>query len=161
EQLAGEHDVASVGRFNRQPRADSRLRAALATATRRCPRASRYRCRYLERGARRQGRRRRCHAANERTIHDLGSGNRRRRKRKRRLDDDCGSVRRAAVALMLLDTYGLVYRAFFALPALTTSKGTPINAAYGFTMMLNKIITDEKPTHVIAAFDKGTPAARL
>ncbi|HZO93680.1 MAG TPA: DNA polymerase I [Candidatus Baltobacteraceae bacterium] len=63
--------------------------------------------------------------------------------------------------LMLLDTYGLVYRAFFALPALTTTRGVPINAAYGFTMMLNKLIADERPTHVIAAFDKGLPAARL
>src|SRR5579862_9888575 len=65
------------------------------------------------------------------------------------------------MSLMLLDTYGLVYRAFFALPGLTTSKGVPINAVYGFTMMLNKIIADEKPTHVIAAFDKGRPAARM
>jgi DNA polymerase I len=63
--------------------------------------------------------------------------------------------------LMLLDTYGLVYRAFFALPALTTTRGVHINAAYGFTMMMNKIIADEKPTHVIAAFDKGLPAARI
>ena len=63
--------------------------------------------------------------------------------------------------LMLLDTYGLVYRAFFALPALTTTQGVPINAAYGFTMMLTKIIADEQPTHVIAAFDKGLPAARV
>jgi DNA polymerase I len=63
--------------------------------------------------------------------------------------------------LMLLDTYGLVYRAFFALPDLTTTRGVHINAAYGFTMMLNKLIADEKPTHVIAAFDKGLPLARL
>ncbi len=65
------------------------------------------------------------------------------------------------MALMLLDTYGLVYRAFFALPGLTTSKGAPINAVYGFTMMLNKLIADEKPTHILAAFDKGMPADRL
>jgi DNA polymerase-1 len=65
------------------------------------------------------------------------------------------------MALMLLDTYGLVYRAFFALPGLTTSKGTPINAVYGFTMMLNKLIADEKPTHVLAAFDKGMPVDRV
>jgi DNA polymerase-1 len=65
------------------------------------------------------------------------------------------------MALMLLDTYGLVYRAFFALPGLTTSTGAPINAVYGFTMMLNKLIADEKPTHVLAAFDKGTPAERV
>jgi DNA polymerase-1 len=63
--------------------------------------------------------------------------------------------------LMLLDTYGLVYRAFFALPALTTTRGVPINAAYGFTMMLTKIIADERPSHIIAAFDKGLPKARI
>lgn len=67
----------------------------------------------------------------------------------------------AAAKLMLLDTYGLVYRAFFALPPLTTTRGVPINAAYGFTMMLNKIVNEEKPTHLIAAFDKGLPAHRV
>jgi DNA polymerase-1 len=63
--------------------------------------------------------------------------------------------------LLLLDTYGLVYRAFFALPALTTTKGVPINAVYGFTQMLARILTEEHPTHVIAAFDKGLPRKRL
>ncbi len=63
--------------------------------------------------------------------------------------------------LLLLDTYGLIYRAFFALPPLTTAKGLPINAVYGFTMMLNKVIAEEQPTHVIAAFDKGMPAHRV
>ncbi len=62
---------------------------------------------------------------------------------------------------MLLDTYGLVYRAFFALPVLLTSKGVPIHAAYGFLTMLLKIVADEKPTHVVACFDKGPPHARL
>jgi DNA polymerase-1 len=65
------------------------------------------------------------------------------------------------MALMLLDTYGLVYRAFFALPSLTTSGGVPINAVYGFTMMLNKLIADERPAHVVAAFDKGMPVERV
>ncbi len=63
--------------------------------------------------------------------------------------------------LLLLDAYGLIYRAFFALPPLSTAKGQPINAVYGFTMMLNKAINDEKPTHVVAAFDKGMPAHRV
>ena len=67
----------------------------------------------------------------------------------------------SAIKVMLLDTYGLVYRAFFALPELTTTCGVPINAAYGFTMMLGKIIADERPTHVVAAFDKGLPAHRV
>lgn len=66
-----------------------------------------------------------------------------------------------ADSLMLLDTYGLVYRAFFALPPLSTAGGVPINAAYGFTMMLNKLVGDERPSHVVAAFDKGLPAQRI
>jgi DNA polymerase-1 len=65
------------------------------------------------------------------------------------------------VRLMLLDTYGLVYRAFFAMPPLSTSAGTPINAALGFVNMLGRIINEEKPTHIVAAFDKGLPAARV
>ena len=69
--------------------------------------------------------------------------------------------REPAGRLMLLDVYGLVYRAYFALPPLTTTKGVPINAAYGFTMMLRKLIAEESPTHVIACFDKGLPAERV
>jgi DNA polymerase-1 len=63
--------------------------------------------------------------------------------------------------VVLIDSYGLIYRAFFALPMLTTKTGQPINAAYGFTTMLMRIIADEKPDYLIAAFDKGPPQARI
>ena len=69
-----------------------------------------------------------------------------RRSRHRRIVYGCGAMtakpKAGKATLMLLDTYGLVYRAFFALPPLTTTKGMPINAAYGFTMML----TESSPT---------------
>ncbi|MDQ2908739.1 MAG: DNA polymerase I [Candidatus Eremiobacteraeota bacterium] len=70
---------------------------------------------------------------------------------------------RAAARLMLLDTYGLVYAAFFAMKdrPLTTTRGTRIEAAYVFTTTLTKLIADEKPTHVVACFDRGLPAARI
>ncbi len=69
----------------------------------------------------------------------------------------------AGARLMLLDTYGLVYAAFFAMKdrPLTTSRGTRIEAAYVFTTTLTKLIADERPTHVVACFDKGLPAARV
>ncbi len=69
----------------------------------------------------------------------------------------------AAGRLMLLDTYGLVYAAFFAMKdrPLTTTRGVRIEAAYVFTTTLTKLIADEKPTHVVACFDKGLPQARL
>jgi len=65
--------------------------------------------------------------------------------------------------LMLLDTYGLVYAAFFAMKdrPLTTTRGVRIEAAYVFTTTLTKLIADERPTHVVACFDKGLPAARV
>src|SRR6185437_8279543 len=88
-----------------------------------------------------------------------------RRRRRRRIGRRIGAVVPSpppdTATLMLLDTYGLVYRAFFALPVMNTASGVPTNAAYGFTMMLLKVIADERPTHVVAAFDKGRPRARI
>jgi len=62
---------------------------------------------------------------------------------------------------LLIDAYALVYRAFFALPPLTTSSGKPINAAYGFQRMLHRMLNEVKPSHVIACFDAGVPAERI
>lgn len=56
---------------------------------------------------------------------------------------------------MILDGNSLIYRAFYAIPLLTTGEGTFTNAVYGFVNMLLKIINDEKPQCVAVAFDKG------
>ena len=47
--------------------------------------------------------------------------------------------------LLLIDGHALVYRAFFAMPALTNSRGELTNAAYGFTSMLLKAFTEHRP----------------
>jgi DNA polymerase-1 len=57
--------------------------------------------------------------------------------------------------LMILDGNSLIHRAFYALPILTTSKGTFTNAAYGFTNMLLKILREQQPDYVVVAFDSG------
>ncbi|MDQ7858302.1 MAG: DNA polymerase I [Armatimonadota bacterium] len=62
--------------------------------------------------------------------------------------------------LVLLDTNGLIYRAFYALPYLTTSGGRPTNAVYGFTTMLLKVLDEERPDYVAAAFDRPEPTFR-
>lgn len=62
--------------------------------------------------------------------------------------------------LVLLDSNGLIYRAFFALPYLTTSDGRPTNAVYGFTSMLLKVLEDERPDYIAAAFDRPAPTFR-
>jgi DNA polymerase-1 len=64
--------------------------------------------------------------------------------------------------LFLLDGHSLSYRAFFALPdTLATSTGQVTNAVYGFTSMLIKLLTEERPERIAVAFDLGTPKARL
>jgi DNA polymerase-1 len=64
--------------------------------------------------------------------------------------------------LFLLDGHSLAYRAFFALPpTLATSTGQITNAVYGFTSMLIKLLTEERPDLIAVAFDKGPPTIRL
>lgn len=62
--------------------------------------------------------------------------------------------------LMLIDGNSIAYRAFFALPLLNNDKGIYTNAIYGFTMMLTKMLEDEKPTHILVAFDAGKTTFR-
>jgi DNA polymerase-1 len=59
----------------------------------------------------------------------------------------------ARETLLLVDGHNLVYRAFYAMPALSNSRGEMTNAAYGFTSMLFKALNDHQPTYAIAAFD--------
>ncbi|MBU5350661.1 DNA polymerase I [Paenibacillus barcinonensis] len=57
--------------------------------------------------------------------------------------------------LILIDGNSIIYRAFFAMPPLTNSKGLHTNAVYGFTTMLLRLLEEHKPTHVMVAFDAG------
>jgi hypothetical protein len=59
--------------------------------------------------------------------------------------------------LLLVDGHSLVYRAFFAMPALTNSRGEVTNAAYGFTSMLLKALGDHRPTHAARRPDPPVP----
>ena len=61
---------------------------------------------------------------------------------------------------MLIDGNSIAYRAFFALPLLNNDKGIHTNAVYGFTLMLMKMLEEEKPTHVLVAFDAGKTTFR-
>lgn len=62
--------------------------------------------------------------------------------------------------IVLLDGNSLAYRAFFALPLLTNDQGIHTNAVYGFTMMLQNILEEEKPTHLLVAWDAGKTTFR-
>ncbi|MBM7564090.1 DNA polymerase I [Paenibacillus sacheonensis] len=56
---------------------------------------------------------------------------------------------------VLIDGNSIIYRAFFAMPPLTNSAGLHTNAVYGFTTMLLRLLEEEKPTHMLVAFDAG------
>ena len=62
---------------------------------------------------------------------------------------------------LLVDAYSMIYRAFFAIRSLTGPQGQPVNALYGFTKMLRKMLADFRPSHCAIVFDLGAPQARL
>ncbi len=55
--------------------------------------------------------------------------------------------------LYLVDGSGFIFRAFHALPPMTRPDGTPVNAVYGFTNMLLKLIADFGAGHIAVIFD--------
>jgi DNA polymerase-1 len=55
--------------------------------------------------------------------------------------------------LFLVDGMSQIYRAYYAIRGLTNSHGQPTNAIYGFTMMLRRLISNEKPDYLGVAFD--------
>ncbi|HKY74220.1 MAG TPA: 5'-3' exonuclease H3TH domain-containing protein [Patescibacteria group bacterium] len=62
--------------------------------------------------------------------------------------------------LVLIDGHALVYRAYHAFPPLTTSDGELVNAVYGFSRILLKVIKDLHPKYIAVAFDMGKPTFR-
>ncbi len=62
-----------------------------------------------------------------------------------------------AKTLYLIDGNSLAYRAFFALPdTISTSKGQPSNAIFGFASMLVKLFTEYGNNPTIVCWDRGT-----
>ena len=59
----------------------------------------------------------------------------------------------------MVDGNNLLFRSYYATAYsgnfMKNSKGFPTNALFGFANMMNKIINEENPTHILVAFDKG------
>ncbi|MBQ9494031.1 MAG: DNA polymerase I [Treponema sp.] len=64
--------------------------------------------------------------------------------------------------IYILDSYGLIYRCYFAFISkpLTNSRGENISALFGFFRNLHAVITHYKPRYIAAAFDSTTPTFR-
>jgi len=61
--------------------------------------------------------------------------------------------------VILIDGNNILFRSYYATAyngnVMKNSKGFPTNALYGLVNMMNKIISEENPTHIMVAFDKG------
>ena len=62
--------------------------------------------------------------------------------------------------LVLIDGHSILNRAFYGVPDLTNAQGVHTNAIYGFLNIMFKIIDEEKPEHLIVAFDMSAPTFR-
>jgi DNA polymerase-1 len=62
--------------------------------------------------------------------------------------------------LYLIDGNSYIYRAFYAIRGLTTSKGFPTNAIFGFTNMVLKVLRDKHPDYFAVVFDSPAPTER-
>ena len=66
--------------------------------------------------------------------------------------------------LYLVDGSGYIFRAYHALPPMTRSDGTPVNAVLGFCNMLEKLVDDlegpDRPSHMAVIFDAGRETFR-
>tara|TARA_B110000196_G_scaffold189525_1_gene162300 strand:- start:818 stop:3571 length:2754 start_codon:yes stop_codon:yes gene_type:complete len=55
--------------------------------------------------------------------------------------------------LILIDGSAYIFRAYYALPPMSRKDGTPVNAVFGFTNMLVKLIEDYREEKLIVIFD--------
>ncbi len=62
--------------------------------------------------------------------------------------------------LIVIDAYSLIYKAYYAIREMTTSTGIPTNAVYGFVNMLLKLLAEQEPDCIVAAFDTKAPTFR-
>ena len=64
-------------------------------------------------------------------------------------------------ALLIVDGFSLVFRAFYGIPdTMVSPKGEPTNALYGFVTQLMRAIATVKPTHVCICLDSPGPSFR-
>ena len=63
--------------------------------------------------------------------------------------------------IFLVDGNSFVYRAYFATPYLSNSKGMPTNAIYAFVNMLKKLRSEKKPDGLVVVWDSKAPSFRV
>jgi len=62
--------------------------------------------------------------------------------------------------LFVVDGQSYAYRSYYAIRGLSSSRGTPTNAVFGFANTLRKLIADFSPDYLVVAFDAPGPTFR-
>jgi len=62
--------------------------------------------------------------------------------------------------VFLVDGSGFIFRAYHALPPMTRADGTLVNAVYGFTAMVMKLVEDTDADHIAVVFDRARKTFR-
>ncbi len=60
----------------------------------------------------------------------------------------------------LFDGHVYIFRAYYSLPEMTASDGTPCNAAYGFANTLIRYASEQEPSHAAVCFDAAMTSFR-
>ncbi len=63
-------------------------------------------------------------------------------------------------SLYLVDVSSMFFRAYYAVRPLSTSKGVPTNAIYGYLSMIVKLLKDIKPDYLAFCYDRPEPSFR-
>jgi DNA polymerase-1 len=61
---------------------------------------------------------------------------------------------------LIIDGMSQAYRAYFAIRGLSTSRGLPTNAVYGFAIMLKRVLDKYPPDYICVALDRPEPTVR-
>jgi len=62
--------------------------------------------------------------------------------------------------LYLVDGHSHLYKAFYGVRGLSTSRGLPTNAIFGFVQMLHRLIESRQPDYLAVVFDAPGPSFR-
>jgi len=62
--------------------------------------------------------------------------------------------------LYIVDGHSQIYKAFYGIRALSTSKGVPTNAIYGFVQILHRLVESRRPDYMAIVFDTPAPCFR-
>lgn len=62
--------------------------------------------------------------------------------------------------IYIVDVSSMFFRAFYAVRPLTSTKGVPVNAIYGFISMIVKLMKDKNPDHLVFCYDRKEPSFR-